>query len=84
MLSVGKIEKTKKNGLQVDGSDVLAMTIERTDKTTSGAALWLATDAGDYTFEYRGALLPVPMLNNSDVLASAGLLLSFVPFNYNL
>ena len=84
MLSVGKIEKTKKNGLQVDGADVLAMTIERTDKTTSSAALWLATDAGDYRFEYSGAVIPVPLLDDSDVLACAGLLLSFVPFNYGL
>ena len=82
MLSVGKIEKTKKNFLSVDGQEVLAISFEKTDKTSNGAALFLATDAGDYLFDYSGAVLPVPMLNNSDIINGAGVLLSFIPYNF--
>ena len=84
MVSVGKIEKTEYNGLTVDGSDVMDCRLVLTDKAEDGVGLLLSTDDGDYTFDYFGDLKPDWALESSDVLACAGLLLSFVPFNYGL
>lgn len=82
MLSVGKIEKPMGKNLQVDGLDVVAMELVGTDKSWDGVGLLLSTDAGDYLYTYDGDLKPSWGLEYSDVLYGAGLLLSFVPYNY--
>lgn len=84
MVNIGKIEKTEYNGLTVDGLDVMDCRLVKTDKSIDGVGVMLSTDDGDYTYDYLGDLKPDWALNPSDVLACAGLLLSFAPFNYGL
>ncbi len=84
MVSVGKISRSENCNLTVDGLDVLAIEWEKTDKAWDGFGLLLSTDAGDYLYEYGGDLKPSWALDNSDIVNGAGVLLSFVPYNYNL
>lgn len=82
MLSVGKISLENRKELKIDGAAVVAIGIEQTDKTTSGAALWLATDNGCYTYSFDGAVGSLDGLNSQKIFEVVELLLNYTPYNY--
>lgn len=82
MVSVGKITLENRKELKIDGADVVAMGIERTDKTTSGAALWLATDNGCYAYSFDSADESLGGLDSQKIFDCVELLLNYTPYNF--